>query len=153
MIWGKPTILGNPHLVISPVLISHPFFWSCQKHSSNSGYMRFNRVLDLWESFSYTLRGAKIFFFSFWFTFYYHKDFHPSECFSFGSAFYVHSSFHFIFIWSSSLRLVFIWVFFLFIIVFFISKWCSYVYHAWCSLFLSQIQTSECAIFLATPRI
>ena len=26
MIWGKPTILGNPHLVISPVFISHAFF-------------------------------------------------------------------------------------------------------------------------------
>ena len=26
MIWGKPTILGTPHLVLSPVFISHAFF-------------------------------------------------------------------------------------------------------------------------------
>lgn len=111
------------------------------------------KKLVLWESiFSYTLGGADIFF-SFWFTFYYHMDFHPSECFSFGSSFSFLSGFHFFFSFGSkSLRMVFIWVFFLSTLVFFISKWCSCVCHAWCSLFLSKFQTSECAIFRISWR-
>ena len=56
-------------------------------------------LLGLWESFSYTLGGCRNIFFSLWFTFYYHMDFHPSDCFSFGSSFSCLSGFHFFFIW------------------------------------------------------